>query len=153
MISFKNFVIERINLDVGFVAVKPIKEHADLLISMANKMNLKQIVPKDELHCTLMYSRVPLNDIYMPCKNVHEVTLTGWGFLNYCFVVFLESASLRVRNNELKLMCGGVSDYKDYTPHITLSYKKQTVINDEINTAFQNYNLLLDNEYYDKLKE
>jgi hypothetical protein len=136
-----------------FVALRPTAESCDWIYEIITTLDIKTPVSKKELHCTMMHTRKDLNMLYSPSKKVYEAIAKSIGFLNGYIVLFLNSVDLQLRFNELKLLCGGVSSYPDFIPHITLSYQKNLVLsNDKINN-FKPFYLNLENEYCSQLKD
>lgn len=149
--SFFQFLIERqdaLYTDGDYVAVRPDEASTKLIVRMQQHLKIQDPIPPEKLHCTIAYSKKPLNILFTLSDSIHQAYIKALSSLNSFPVLYIESSSLRVRNNELKLLCGAISDYPDYIPHITLSYQEQPIV------PFIIYDtpIVLHQEYHEKLK-
>lgn len=111
-----------------FAAAMVAEKSARALVAWASAMNIPDIVPAEQMHATIIASRVPL-PAYEPDEwlretvNPKEMTV---GFLGpddaRALVIFFESWWLQWKH-EQALRQGGSWDFPgDYRPHIAVSY-------------------------------
>ncbi len=112
---------------------KPIYIKRTLILSDAFLLWCKQVgfefrLPKNDLHVTIAYSTAEVEtsdiklkkDLIMDISNDRELKMFGDA------VVFIfRNTELYKRWEELKAL-GCSWDYEDYSPHITITYKKPT---------------------------
>lgn len=101
------------------VSARKIKQHLE-------SIGIKDSIPVDEMHITLMYSRDSVvkgnpepNAIYR-ARNIGKPTIIGndpWRAI----VLDVSSPELGKRHAELRSM-GGVHSYDNYRPHLSLKY-------------------------------
>lgn len=121
MLTFKQFCEGHTG---SYVAVKFSDKTLDVLQGLQKKLGLKNPVPRDKLHATLIYSRVPLL-AYEPLGAIDETfepTVQGHYIKDDCYVLLIESGWMRKRHEILLTKHQGTHDYVPYTPHVTLSY-------------------------------
>jgi len=97
----------------------------DIIKNYQEQLDVKYPIPSNEFHCTIMYSREPVNSIttpyYLPCNAV----ITGIDVLdNDALVLLLTAPALEARWKELTNL-GASWDYDGFTPHISLSYNSE----------------------------
>lgn len=88
--------------------------------------NLKDVEHNTSLHCTLIYSKKPLNrdvknEEYEAIGTFKKFSLLGPN--SDVLVIELDCDKLTQRNKELVEEYDFVSDFGEYKPHITLAYK------------------------------
>jgi len=147
---FKDFLIEAYYKKGVYIATDLTKESQNL-IKQYQKDNLNGDL-NDELHCTLIYSQKPQQDLIQPKKYTYKAKAIGFSLFGPdkdTLVINLESEDMVKRNNELSKEYGFISDYDEYRPHITLSYKSTGI--DLENLPKLNETLYLTNEYIEQL--
>lgn len=119
MIKFKEFV------NGVYAAAKFTEDTLDRLVELQNKLQLINPTAKEDLHSTILYSR-----LYVPFKpELFEVKLCDSGHLeifetgdkNRALVLVLDSDYMTYRH-DIGIALGATHDYDSYNPHITLSY-------------------------------
>lgn len=109
--------------------------------------NLKGIDLNPALHCTLIYSakkqteKVIVSDSTFLANSDHFDKFDN----ETALVLKLKSDGLQKRNEELTKQYGFISDFSEYTPHITLSYDAKSIDVDSL-PLFKGI-IELENEY------
>ena len=107
-----------------YIATKLSKE-SEYKIKEYQEKYLSQYDCNNELHCTLIYSKKPLNKDVLTKEYKYKGIFKDFqlfGPENDTLVIELNSPEMTKRNNELKDEYGFISDFSDYKPHVTLSY-------------------------------
>lgn len=127
MMTFKEFLAEKIITGV-FVGVKLSEKSLDEIVDFIEEQKIPNPITRDEIHITLIYSKkefsrdewgdsgLSINEMATPLQFAY------FGQDKNCLVMLLESQYLFKRNYEITKNYGAISDYPQYTPHITLSY-------------------------------
>lgn len=104
------------------------------LIDYMHEANIPNMLDKEKLHTTLLYSRVhcPNYEPADPANFTGEPTgFEVWdtnppegsdGDVSRCLVLKYNCPELVQRHSDLRAKHGATHDYPEYTPHITLSY-------------------------------
>lgn len=111
--------------------------------------NISDPVSPEDLHCTLIFSRVnPMN--YEPSDTPIDIdlSLSKFGHLGpnnepSATVLLLPIVSALKQRYNLVKSKGAISDFPDYIPHITLSYKPF----DYSRLTVPNFTITLEREY------
>ena len=136
-----------------YIAVNPTQE---------TKLKLQQYIDNnlvgidcyemDKLHCTIIYSKKPLEnsvDISSEKHNGLFKHFNIFGEENECLVCEFESKTLQARNKELVNIHSFISDFPEYKTHITLSVCAQNI--DYSILPPLNFDLEFENEYIEPL--
>lgn len=116
--------------DGTFVGVKISKESKDALISASKKMKVPNIIDKDKIHITLIYSRKHLPKFEAKGK-LEKPIIVSVDKLDIfpaqegdskALIVKLDAPDLVKRHKEIMKEEGATYDFPKYIPHITLSY-------------------------------
>lgn len=101
------------------------------LVDYMHDANIPNMLDKDKLHTTLLYSRVHCPG-YQPNASVKYIgkptgfeiwdTDSSDGGKTKCLVLKYSCPELEKRHKELRKQHGATHDYPSYNPHITLSY-------------------------------
>lgn len=112
-----------------YVAVKPDLESRESLVELAEVIGLSNslLVPEDKMHCTVAYSRDPIDDPSTIVQTFLPATATGDDFDMFgpekkTLVLKLSSVSLRALHVSLRNL-GASHDYPTFEPHVTLCYE------------------------------
>lgn len=110
-----------------YVAVKYNPYSLTKLIEVAHEYNVPNVISLDDMHTTLIYSTKGADTVevhdkinYIGIPNKFNIWESQNG--SKCLVLILNCNALVERNTELMNKYDFVSDYPEYTPHITLSY-------------------------------
>lgn len=117
-----------------YMAATPTDESLDSIVALQKRLGIKNPVSRDELHCTLVYSKkgdpnVRPYNYSNPMKATPE-SLELFSEDKSALVLVLESDCLHRRHEQL-LEYGLAHTFQPYTPHITLSYDYQGEAMDE----------------------
>ena len=109
-----------------YIAIKYDALSQNKLTSLAERFDVPNIIPKDKLHTTIIYSTVHSDDVIVN-TNPYNSFINKFDTFDSpsgkrCLVVILDNDALKERYKELTKLHGFVSDYPEYVPHITLSY-------------------------------
>lgn len=109
-----------------YVAASPTEETVEQIKKLQKRLNLKNPIPEDELHVTIMYSRrgspdLTPSDTY---KVANPSTFKLYGENKNCLVLVLDSPDLEMRHAQLS-QYGLAHSFDEYSPHITLTYDYQ----------------------------
>lgn len=157
MLSFKEFIIES-SLMGTYSGMRPDLQSKLNLMEYINNNNIPNPVEQDELHTTILYSRIncpnyiPLGKI-SPAYVASPVALETWSTKDgkNALVLTLDCDELIARHNELMAAHGASYDYAEYKPHLTLSYDVDKDYNID-NLPLPNFNIMFNNEYYEPLR-
>lgn len=115
--------------DNDYICTKPTKASAEELLFVANTIGFSDIIPAEEIHCSLIYGETGSNSEEMSSIiNPNATYMARMGDLgilgegdNRAVVVFLNSPQLVERNSQLRLV---IPDrYGDgFIPHISIKY-------------------------------
>ena len=139
------------NINGKYVGIKV--KNKDMLTKYFNKQNIK--VPKD-LHTTIAYSKKNFNyvinesDVVIKPEDMKGFDLFGDN--KNILVMLINSPELTSRFNTT-IDSGAVYDYKEYQPHITLSYDYNGTVDDLSNLILPDFDIILGNEYEEDLDE
>ncbi len=126
--NFKNFINESEN--GSYVAAKFTEETNDKLFNWVSSQNLPQrisLIDKNDYHCTILYSKKSLKKIDWINKDI-SLTASIKGFEIFTYLKTSKCLVLKIKSKELSnihkylLDVGGVSDFPNYIPHITVFY-------------------------------
>lgn len=107
--------------------------NADELIAWAREQGFKSVIPAEEMHVTITYSKRPVNWLKMggfwgwgPDTSDHLVPMGGPRIVEAigdqgAVALHFASGHLHQRNREMR-DAGASWDYADYMPHVTLTY-------------------------------
>jgi hypothetical protein len=112
-----------------YAALIPSQSSLTLLSNLQKTLGIPNPVSKDQLHMTLIYSRLPVPGIARLAANLepifgtivelaHLPTQTG----ATCLVAKVSSDSAQNLHNICRVNFGATHDYASYLAHITLSY-------------------------------
>lgn len=122
---------------------------------MACGINQKKSELENRLHATLIYSRVPCPSMMANQEFVYVANFAGYELFESdgkkALVVLLSAPDVVARHNELRALHGASHDYKEYTPHVTLSYDfdRDTVQG----LPVINFPIILGKEYVEPLED
>lgn len=150
-----------------YVAVKFSKDSCNTLKSIAKDLSVPNVIPREKMHCTIMYSKVKNEDIegddslnsveFDPPKLAH---MTAFDIFpsqdgNNCLVVLLDSQYLNGRFEYFRDEHGLVSDYDEFKPHVTLSYNAGEFNPDDVAEDYLSKYVGLEivHEYIEPLKD
>jgi len=112
MLSFKEFSIQ------GTYSSFRLSNESKNVIK---NLNIKNPVDPDTLHCTIMYSTVPVPAAYNLTPSVPvSATPMGYTLFGNNLVLLLKSDTLHAIHAQTRML-GATYDYPDYRPHITVS--------------------------------
>jgi hypothetical protein len=139
-----------------YSAIKFSKESVETLINKINDLQIPNPIDKEDIHCTLIYSRkyLPYYEATTPMKFEFPIScgdLDLFGENRNILVLKLNSKILTFRHNEIMSDYSGVYDYDEYIPHITLSYDVGNFDISSIKAAFKNIKLKSQIEYSEPL--
>lgn len=144
----------------SYVAMKLSDSTIGLIESLQKQLGLKNPVPVDKLHITLMYSLKPLNSTFTcSTKSIigdGECSFQMFGPEQDCLVLKLSGnieEKLKTRHNEIASY-GGEHTYNPYQPHITLSYGEPEQFRDQLQNNIRNvigrtYSFAFVSEYHE----
>lgn len=136
MIKFTKFLAEN-NHDSGtYVNVKPTEDDKNKLYDWVISNGIKPPMDKDDYHTTIIYSKTPCPDVKGYDFNLPVTgTICGWKIfgsdLGKCLVAVIQSSDLQKINADLKRDYGATSDFPEYIPHITVSWKFEGSLPDD----------------------
>lgn len=118
---------------VGDMAPRPLYVRRDVLNgadihAWAKEQGFSSALPVDDLHITIVYSKEPVDWMKMGAAWEEEVTIPAGGprvieqFGEGAIVLRVSSETLSWRNQMMRAR-GASSDYEEYSPHITITYK------------------------------
>ena len=123
------------NSNGTFVAVRFAEESIEALIKFAEYYEVPNLLEPKDYHCTVVYSRKPLNNVpiekpiepqwiaYPVCFDVFlSRSDMNEGPDSRCLVLVIYSEEMNERHTHLREVEGASHDYPSYIPHITLSY-------------------------------
>lgn len=109
-----------------YAAVKFNDKTLDALCDMQERLKLFDATPRDKMHATICYSRVPVP--FKPMQNIDNIIAYAKDFEVFetqsgarALVLLLDSPYLQSRF-EYAMALGATYDFPDYRPHITLAY-------------------------------
>jgi hypothetical protein len=137
-----------------YVAVKFQQETIDNIVEFQLKNNIPNPVPPEDLHSTIVYSRVNIE--WTPVSNINLRVNTDTSVLetwdtrsgSSCLVWHYYSPFQHQRFKEA-MSHGATYDFPEYKCHITLSYDCGDITADSINKP--DFPILLDREYLEVL--
>ena len=123
---------------IADAAPRPLYVHRKLLngaefIAWAKKAGFEPTTPADELHVTIAYSRAAVDWIKAGGElwgsDDDDLCIAPGGPrlvepLGDTVVLLFASPRLSWRHEDIKREAGAASDYDDYQPHVTITYKK-----------------------------
>lgn len=141
-----------------FVGVKFTKKSCDQLIDMMDKMGLKKPTPREDLHCTVMYSPKPIPDFVedhpkpVTFSPPEKATIQKFHVFpsqegENVLVLFLKSEFLQDRHKEIIDAYGAEYTHDKYLPHVTLMYSDDDFTLSDWNIEDYDASLEIDNEY------
>jgi hypothetical protein len=139
-----------------YVAVKFQQETIDNIVAFQTKNNIPNPVPPEDLHSTIVYSRVKID--WTPEHNINLRVNTDASILetwetrggSSCLVWHYYSPFQHRRFKEA-MAHGATYDFPQYKCHITLSYDCGDVTAEAINKP--DFPILLDHEFMEVLKD
>lgn len=125
---------EAMKIKGTYAGVRFCDDTTQSLIDYMNEADIPNMLDKEKLHTTLLYSRKHCPN-YEPADSV-SYTGTPGGFevwntnppegsdsaVSRCLVMKYDCPELIQRHKDLREEHGATHDYPEYTPHITLSY-------------------------------
>lgn len=126
MRSFIDFIAEGKAKGGLYVSLLPSPESRDAIFDFCQKNNIPNLVAKDELHSTVVYSRSHVeNQSIKEFKMPVSATVNGWEVLpskddGSVLTMKLKSSDMRKVNAAFRDR-GATSDYPTYKPHITVA--------------------------------
>lgn len=109
-----------------YVAASPTEESMESIQKLQKRLNLKNPIPGEDLHVTIMYSKRGSPDL--PPSDTFKVALPLkfelLGEEKNCLALVLDSPDLEMRHEQLNVY-GLVHTFTPYKPHITLTYDYQ----------------------------
>jgi len=104
-----------------YASVLPCDKNKEKLHKFISKLELKNAVPMDEYHCTVIYSRKRVSEVegIKPTLPI-TATVKGWDVFGDCLVLTLTSPGLLSLNSKC-MDLGATSDFESYKPHITVA--------------------------------
>lgn len=109
-----------------YVAAVPTEETIESIKKLQKRLNLKNPVPEEDMHVTIMYSKrgnpdLPPSDTF---KVAEPLTFKLYGENKNCLVLVLDSPDFEMRHQQLAVY-GLAHTFTPYSPHITLTYDYQ----------------------------
>lgn len=133
-----------------FVGVRFDDKSIRNILNYAKQIGIKNPVKKEDLHCTLIASRIAVD--YEPSSKIKAFALVKClRELNRCIVLELESEELKARHEALRLQFGMMSDFGCFIPHITLSYEPQEIDIQLFNAMFAEFEVCAVSEYVEEM--
>lgn len=126
--TFKNLINPLVETRGTYSAIKFSDESVELLHQKLTDLNIPNLVPKDDIHSTLMYSRIflPEYEATLPKEITGEsYSVAGYelfGDSRNILVLLLNAPSLVDHHLEIMSKYKGSYDYPEYIPHVTISY-------------------------------
>lgn len=151
MISFKDFLYKGESQEGSYVGLRYDEKSCKAIIKLAKEIGIRDIMPKSELHTTLIYSRIPLIGYEIPENTSIYANTKCIKRLGGLTVIELSSKEMEERQRHLIHDCRGMSDFGYYIPHITLSKVPQDIDYDTINAGFVEFEVHAVKEYYETL--
>lgn len=110
-----------------YCALYPDARSRDLLAVFASQFEGGTIQPSEKLHCTVLYSRKPVDiqdsDFELPYEGIgDEVSCFPQQDGKKCVVLKISSLRIPVLHHTLRRVYGATHDYPTYEPHVTLVY-------------------------------
>lgn len=113
-----------------YLAVKPTALSLNDIKKIQTAIHIQDPIPKEKIHCTLMYSKEKTGEGYSPNPDiVYSATVTGCDILGekgsgwQALVLKLYCPALQRRFN-LATHRGMEHNYPEFVPHISLAYEK-----------------------------
>lgn len=109
-----------------YVGCRPDVGSLYLLQGWMQAMGIPKPVPLEDLHVTTLYSHVPV-EVESVKERIFMALTDGYQIMRHradktdALVMLLWSPDLHARHKEL-IAAGGVHDYPDFIPHMTLTY-------------------------------
>ena len=134
MITFKQFLNEGVRIDIPygiFIKATPTSKSIQKLQRQFYEFEAVQPLI-DDLHCTLMFSKTSLKNMWMPTINKEKrflawsEELVHWPGSGDYIVLKLRSDALTGLHNRFRDE-GLVPTFPDYNPHVSLLYQIQDV--------------------------
>ncbi|CAH9015501.1 putative cyclic phosphodiesterase [Vibrio phage 150E35-1] len=116
-------ICERLDVENNYIGVKVLLDDAKRIYEHLESIGMKGIMDPSDMHCTLMYSKVPMTGELTPPHDDYEATVVGYELFDSkkdTLVVLLDSPSLAESHEDIKRERGGVPTYDIYKPHITI---------------------------------
>jgi 2'-5' RNA ligase len=129
-----------------YVAVKPDQESKETLVELAEAIGLssQDMVPENELHATVTYSREPIADPTEIIRGFMPIEAMGDEFHFFrskdgkdCLVLKLSSVGLRALHSAIKTT-GASHDFPTFEAHVTLCYDTPKELKEQIE-SYQSY--------------
>lgn len=115
------------DIDKGtYVSVKFSEDTLSAIDDFIGTNKIPNAVPRDKIHCTVVYSRVKIPyiccaiDELVSTKAYTKVFKTQEG--KRALVLALEDADCLKMKHEYASILGATYDFPDYIPHVTVSY-------------------------------
>ncbi|AUR83143.1 hypothetical protein NVP1031O_161 [Vibrio phage 1.031.O._10N.261.46.F8] len=116
-------ICERLDVENNYIGVKVLPDDAQRIYDHLTSIGMKGVMDPSDMHCTLMYSKVPMTGDLLPPHDDYEAEVSGYELFDSkkdTLVVLLDSPSLAESHEEIKTEQGGVPTYDSYKPHITI---------------------------------
>lgn len=129
MKGFIEHMLEQSHEKGTYVSVKLSEESSDLLFDWVETNKILNPVPKNEYHCTIVYSRKGIPEAKKETiKLPINAKIAGWELFNTqggdkCLVARLDSPELTKAFNTYHTKYDATYDYDEYKPHVTVCYK------------------------------
>lgn len=111
--------------DGTFVGISPTDETIEIIEELIKTHNIPSPIDSKDLHCTLLFSRKVVEEaVDTELDEEVEGSVASchiWGKDNDTLVLKLKSKQLtELHKNYIEM--GGTHDFKDYMPHVSISY-------------------------------
>ena len=104
-----------------YVGIRLTEKSKGLMQVLQKGLKLNNPIEADELHATILYSKVPIEVEVDPTKLYIGEILKVETWNEKTVVVKIDSKLLEARHEEF-IKIGGTHDYPEYSAHVTLSY-------------------------------
>lgn len=114
----------------GYVALKLDKQHAKIIHAAAKAAGIKNLIPEDEMHMTLMYDESDSPKNYVASSASYDADITGCTKLGKpgskweAIVIEIDSPEISARFKDLK-KAGFKHSYGELKQHISIKYKPE----------------------------
>ena len=140
-----------------YITLKPDKQSKSYLVSLMDKLDLKNPVQEDDLHITLIYSKETTKEADDYKIEQREYTINASHFDLYgdnkdCLVIVIESENLHEKHNYLKDN-GFQHSYQNYNPHITIAFNVPEIPDNILLEELKNKKLVFSNEEMHDIKK
>ena len=128
MKTFRQYLLEEEKSEINgtYASLKVTEESRDKLYAWLEKRKIENLLPKEDLHCTVVYSRKKINLSKDMADLPIEAKFLGWENFNpedpekAILVLKLKSKEIVELFNEAKEL-GATHDFDEYIPHISVA--------------------------------